>query len=60
MCASYNGSGRQHHPPLKPLQIGASFGKLRIDIMEMPLTPDSNRYVVVMIDYYLNKLWQEH
>jgi len=50
MCASYNGSGRRHHPPLKPLPVGAPFEKLRIDIMEIPLTLEGNRYVVVMID----------
>ena len=50
-CASYNGSGRRHHPPLKPLPVGAPFERLGIDIMEMPLTPAGNRYVVVMIDY---------
>ena len=50
-CASYNGSGRRHHPPLKPLPVGALFERLGIDIMEMLLTPAGNRYVVVMIGY---------
>ena len=50
-CASYNGSGRRHHPPLNPLPVGAPFERLGIDIMEMPLTQDGNRYVIVMMDY---------
>ena len=50
-CASYNGSDRRHHPPLKPLPVGAAFERLGIDIMEIPLTPAGNCYVVVMIDY---------
>ena len=24
-CATFNGSGRRHHPPLKPLPLGAPF-----------------------------------
>jgi len=50
-CASFNGSGRRHHPPLKPPPVGAPFERLGIDIMEMPLTQDGNHYVVVMMDY---------
>ena len=50
-CATFNGSGRRHHPPLKPLPVGAPFERLGIDIMEMPLTQDGNRYMVVMMDY---------
>jgi len=50
-CASFNGSGRRHHPPLKPIPVGAPFDRVGIDIMEMPLTQDGNRYVVVMMDY---------
>ena len=50
-CASYNGSGRRHHPPLKPLPVGAPFERLGINVMEMPLTPEGNHYVVVMTDY---------
>ena len=50
-CATFNGSGRRHHPPLKPLPLGAPFERLGIDIMEMPLTQDGNRYAVVMMDY---------
>ena len=50
-CASYNGSGRRHQPPLKPLPVGAPFERLGIDIMEMLLTPAGNRYVAVMIGY---------
>ena len=49
-CATFNGSGRRHHPLLKPLPVGAPFERLGID-MEMPLTQDGNRYVVAMMDY---------
>lgn len=49
-CASYRGSGRRTRPPLIPIEVGGpveSGGSL----LEMPLTVNGNRYVVVFVDY---------
>jgi len=51
ICASFNGSGRRHHPPLNPIPADAPFDRVGINIMEMPLTQDGNGCVVIMIDY---------
>ena len=50
-CASYDGSGRRSRPPLQPIPVGGPFQRLGVDILEMPLTAQGNRYIVVFIDY---------
>ena len=50
-CASYRGGGRRTRPPLMPIKVGGPFERVGVDILEMPLTMDGNRYVVVFLDY---------
>ena len=50
-CASYRGGGRRTKPPLMPIKVGGPFERVGVDILEMPLTMDGNRYVVVFLDY---------
>ena len=34
-----------------PIPVGGTFHRVRVDIMELPLTRNGNRYVVTCIDY---------
>ena len=44
-------------PTLAPISVGGPFERLGADILEMPLTVNGNRYVIVFMDY-LTK-WME-
>ena len=50
-CAAYRGGGRRSRPPLMPLKVGGPFERIGVDLMELPLTSQGNRYVVVFLDY---------
>ena len=50
-CAAYRGTGRKIKPTLAPIAVGGPFEKLGVDILEMPLTVNGNRYIIVFMDY---------
>ena len=50
-CATYQGTGRKTRPPLLPIPVGGAFHRVGVDIMELPLTVNGNRYVITFIDY---------
>ena len=50
-CAAYRGTGRKVKPTLAPIAVGGPFEKLGVDILEMPLTVNGNRYIIVFMDY---------
>ena len=56
-CATYQGTGRRPKQPLMPIPVGGAFHRVGVDIMELPLTQNGNRYVVTFIDYLTN--WVE-
>ena len=50
-CASYKGTSRWMKPPLIPIPVGGPFHRVGVDIMELPLTVNGNKYVIVFVDY---------
>ncbi len=50
-CAAYRGGGRRSKPPLRSIPVGGPFERVGVDLMEMPLTMQGNRYVIVFVDY---------
>ena len=50
-CATYQGTGRRTKPPLLPTPVGGAFHRVGVDIMELPLTNNGNRYAITFIDY---------
>ena len=50
-CATRKGTGRSSRPPLKPIEIGGPFHRVGVDVLQLPLTENGNRYVVVFQDY---------
>ena len=50
-CAAYRGTGRKVKPTLAPITVGGPFEKLGVDILEMPLTVNGNRHIIVFMDY---------
>ena len=51
-CAVTTGSGRRMRPPLHPIPVHRPFQLLAIDVMDLPLTEDGNRHVVVIQDLF--------
>ena len=49
-CAAYRGTGRK-------VKISGPFEKLGVDILEMPLTVNGNRHIIVFMDYHMK--WVE-
>ena len=50
-CASRRGGRKPPRPPLHPIPVGGPFHCLGVDVLQLPLTRNSNRYVVVFADY---------
>ena len=50
-CATYQGTGRRTKQSLMPIPVGEAFHRVGVDIMELPLTQNGNRYVVTFIHY---------
>ncbi len=48
---AYGGGGRRAKPPLRSIPVGGPFERVGVDIMELPLTLQGNRYVLVFLDY---------
>ena len=51
ICATYQGTGRRTKQPLMSIPVGGAFHRVGVDIMELPLTTNGNRYVITFIDY---------
>ena len=50
-CAAYQGAGRSHVPPLRPIPVGGPFEIVSVDALEMPQTARGARYVIAFVDY---------
>ena len=50
-CATVTRVGRRHRPPLHPIPVQRPFQILGVDIMELPVTEQGNRYVIVFQDF---------
>ena len=51
-CAIVAGGGCQHRPPLYPIPVQRPFQIVGVDLMELPLTQQGNRYVIVFQDFF--------
>ena len=51
-CAIVTGSGRVNRPPLHPIPVSRPFQILGIDIMDLPVTDQGNKHVVVIQDLF--------
>ena len=51
VCASRKGPGRSFRPPLTPIPVGGPFHRIGVDVLQLPLTANGNRYVVCFVDY---------
>ena len=49
-CVVVSELGHKCFPPLNPIPVQHAFQILGVDIMELPTTSQSNRYVVVLQD----------
>ena len=50
-CAIVNASGKINKPPLHPIPVERVFQIIGVDIMDLPLTANGNRHVVVFQDF---------
>ena len=50
-CASVQGQGRRHIPPLKSIPVGEAFECIGMDFKEMDMSKRGNRYALVFQDY---------
>lgn len=50
-CATVTGVGRRCRPPLHPIPVQRPFQIIGVDIMELPVTEQGNRYVIVFQDF---------
>ena len=60
-CLTYatrKGTGKASRPRLKPIKVGGPFHQVRVDVLQLPLTENGNRYYVVVFQDYLTK-WVE-
>uniref|UniRef100_A0A914VEK8 RNA-directed DNA polymerase n=1 Tax=Plectus sambesii TaxID=2011161 RepID=A0A914VEK8_9BILA len=51
VCATSRDSPK-HRPPLNPIQTEGIFDVLSVDVLEMPLTCNGNRYIVSFVDCF--------
>ena len=51
-CAIVEGTGRKQKPPLQPIPTERSFQIVGVDIMELPLTSNGNRYLIAFQDFF--------
>ena len=57
VCASRKGNRKTFRPLLKPIPVGGPFHRVAVDVLQLPLTVQGNRYVVVFMDYFTK--WPE-
>ena len=50
-CATTTGVGRRYKPPLCPIPVQRPFEIVGVDIMELPVTTQGNRYAIVFQDF---------
>ena len=50
-CAIVSGGSKQSRPPLHPIPVSRLFQIVGVDVMELPLTEQGNRYVLVFQDF---------
>ena len=50
-CATVTGVGRRCRPPLHPIPVKKPFQIIGVDIMELPVTEQLNRYVIFFQDF---------
>ena len=50
-CAIVSGVGRRNKPPLCPIPVQRPFQIVGVDVMELPKTSKSNKYVIVFQDF---------
>ena len=50
-CATRKGTGKPSRPPLKAIEVGGPFHRVGVDVLQLPLTENGNRHVVVFQDY---------
>ena len=48
---SRRGPGHQHRPPLNPIPVKGPFHRVAVDVLQLPLTSNGNKYVIVFMDY---------
>lgn len=51
-CSIVMGNGRVNRPPLHPIPVSRPFQILGIDVMDLPLTDQGNKHVVVIQDLF--------
>ena len=51
VCASCKRGRKTFKPPLAPILVGGPFHRVAVDILQLPLTADGNRYVAMFMDY---------
>lgn len=51
VCVVVSGSGRIQRPPLHPIPVQKPFQIIGVDIMELPITENGNKYVIVFQDF---------
>ena len=51
-CVIVTGGGRASRPPLHPIPVSKPLQILGIDVMDLPLTDQGNRHVVVIQDLF--------
>lgn len=51
-CAIVMGSGRVNRPPLHPIPVSRPFQILGIEVMDLPVTDQGNKHVVVIQDLF--------
>lgn len=51
VCASRKGTGRSIKPALQPIPVGGPFHRMGVDVLQLPLSLEGNKYAVVFIDY---------
>ena len=50
-CAVVSGAGRHRPPPLHPIPVKQPFQIVEVDVMDLPVTTQGNKHVVVFQDY---------
>ena len=56
-CSTRKTGRRCFKPPLHPIPVGGPFHRVAVDILQLPLTTNGNKYVAVFMDYFTK--WPE-
>ena len=51
VCATRKGNSCASRPPLQSIPVGGPFHTVGVDVLQLPLSYDGNKYVVVFMDY---------